>query len=471
MEVKLQLSLFMFFIPVSLALWQRVTVMEGRILTLTCPLRKAHRNHVEWRNPEHNIMFFNRQQALQDRRYSIINLSTSQFTISISKVSFKDGGNYTCSEYHHSHTNENIVEVTVLGTPKMEVVQHDGKYVIKCTAEGNHHPPQISWSLGQDESEVTHQEDIRHEVGIHKYTSEDKMQIQASDNGLVVKCLVRHPALHSNILMDFVRIGRSSRRSLLRTSTSSPTTAQPQRSTEVSRTTAGWLNDKTTPTPLTTHLFRPSSENSTKLNNPSDEPKTITASTGLHLNTTTPSHQSTDGSTHTWNSTVSNTSSTTGWTISTVTENSPGYNSSEGNRNIGDASEPERRKGNTGKATLLVLLVTCLIVGLLVVVIFFSIKLRRAHLIWKRENEESEPSSESSKSKSSQEEKQAQGQRRKGLFNTAFTQYVAEAPTEIPTPSTSSSAPEAAESVKEEKTFEAHLSTTTATNNMKETEL
>lgn len=29
----------------------------------------------------------------------------------------------------------------------MKVVEHEGKRVIKCTAEGNHHPPQISWQM------------------------------------------------------------------------------------------------------------------------------------------------------------------------------------------------------------------------------------------------------------------------------------------------------------------------------------
>lgn len=38
----------------------------------------------------------------------------------------------------------------------------------------------------------------------------------------------------------------------------------------------------------------------------------------------------------------------------------------------------------TGSSSLLVFLVTCLIFGLLVVVIFFAIKLRRAHITWKR---------------------------------------------------------------------------------------
>lgn len=51
---------------------------------------------------------------MKDKRYTINKLSESEFTISISSVTFKDGGNYTCSQYAHN-TIEKKVEVTVLG--------------------------------------------------------------------------------------------------------------------------------------------------------------------------------------------------------------------------------------------------------------------------------------------------------------------------------------------------------------------
>lgn len=31
----------------------------------------------------------------------------------------------------------------------MEVTKHNGKFVIKCTAEGNHYPPKIFWKLNR----------------------------------------------------------------------------------------------------------------------------------------------------------------------------------------------------------------------------------------------------------------------------------------------------------------------------------
>lgn len=59
-------------------------------------------------------MFSLLSPALKDKRYSINTLSVSEFTISISNVNFDDGGNYTCSQYHHQIA-EKQVEVTVLG--------------------------------------------------------------------------------------------------------------------------------------------------------------------------------------------------------------------------------------------------------------------------------------------------------------------------------------------------------------------
>lgn len=59
--------------------------------------------------------------ALRNKRYSIIKLSESEFTISISNVTFKDGGNYTCSQYDH-HTIERKVEVTVFGEYKVVII-------------------------------------------------------------------------------------------------------------------------------------------------------------------------------------------------------------------------------------------------------------------------------------------------------------------------------------------------------------
>uniref|UniRef100_UPI003AB0A32E uncharacterized protein isoform X2 n=1 Tax=Centroberyx gerrardi TaxID=166262 RepID=UPI003AB0A32E len=469
MELKLQLSLFMLFIEASLAVWQHVTVLEGATLTLTCPITNAHRSHVEWKDPKGYVMFFNHNKALKDRRYSIDKLSKAEFTISVSEVTFKDGGNYTCRQYNHGVT-EKTVEVTVLGHPKMEVVRHGGKVVIKCTAVGNHYPPKIYWRLGHG-IEIAAQPHYLLEEGISTYVSVDKLHVQSVGKKVKVKCLVRHPALHTEPLMDFIEIGRTSTKFPRTTLTSSPTT-QPQRSTEMPRTT----RERTTNT-TTTDLYGPSSERSVT----SSEPETVTSSTGSHLSSTTNASESSvlPGSTGTKNDTISNVTSTTGGTpVSEATEENTSYNGTEGNSTRGGFDEKDKQTGNEGSSSLLVFLVTCLIFALLVVVIFFAVKLRRAHILWKRvfivtENEESEQSEESSKSKSSNEERHNQGQRRRGLFNMGFTKYVIEEPTEITT-ATNTTVVTAAESLNKEQTSEPHISPQTAasaSNHIKETEL
>ncbi|XP_051766909.1 cytotoxic and regulatory T-cell molecule isoform X2 [Ctenopharyngodon idella] len=111
--------------------------------------------------------------------------------------------------------------------------------------------------------------------------------------------------------------------------------------------------------------------------------------------------------------------------INSSESNSPeGYLTKNGTNSqdlgIGDKDKQINHKESS---PLLILLVTSLIIALLIVVSFFVIRLRRAHIAWKKENEESEQSVESSKSKSSHEEKQSQERRRQGFWNSNFTEY------------------------------------------------
>ncbi|XP_044078620.1 cytotoxic and regulatory T-cell molecule isoform X2 [Siniperca chuatsi] len=457
MELKLQLSVFILLIQVSVAVWQRVTVLKGQTVNLRCPITNVHKTNVDWKNPEGYVMFFNHNKGIKDKRYSLNKLSESEFTISISNVTFKDGGTYTCSEYGHQ-TRENKVEVTVLGFPKMTVAKHEGKFVIKCTAEGNHYPPQIFWRLNHEPEIIPLVQVLQEDK---KYVAMHLLNLQSVKNRVTVKCLVRHPALHSRPLMSFVKIGHSTKSR--RTTTISSPTAQPQGATP------GWFRHGRTTMYLSTRDVKgPSSESSVKL---SAVPATVTASTGFPLNhvTATGSHLSISGSTRRRNDTISNATSTTGWTVSETKEDITFYNHTEGNR-TGSFNDPKMQT-ETESSSLLVLLVTCLIFGLLVVVIFFAIKLRRAHITWKRENEDSDPSEDSSKSKSSQEERNSQGQRRRGLVNTAFTQYVVEEPTVI-TSVINTAAMAAAESVNKEQTSQPQApGLTSAKCDIKETEL
>ncbi|XP_005753234.1 cytotoxic and regulatory T-cell molecule [Pundamilia nyererei] len=407
MELKLVLSVFVLYIEVSLAVLQHVTVMEGENLSLSCPVTNADKTNVDWKNPKGFVMFFNHNQALKDKRYRIDTLSESKFSISVSSVKFNDGGNYTCSHYGDQIT-EKIVEVTVLGYPKMSKTKHEGKTVIKCTAVGNHFAPQISWKI-DDGSEFLARNQFQQEA--KKYISTGMIEILSVEKRVTVKCLVRHPALKSKHLMNFVIIRRDSKASL-HTSTVSPHTVKG--STKVPGTTTMWIRHNRTAVYSTTrNENKPLSESSTVPSSlqasTSDPEMSITRSPQIPVTGPTDPHLSTSG-----------------WTYSPETTENITIDNMDSNT-TGNFDLNMHRKDQEN-SSLLVLLVTCLICGLLVVVIFFAIKLRRAHIAWKRENEDSNPSEESSKSKSSHEEKTSQAQRRRGLFNTAFTQYVVEEP-------------------------------------------
>ncbi|XP_037543650.1 cytotoxic and regulatory T-cell molecule [Nematolebias whitei] len=367
---------------ISLGAWQAVTVVKGQTVTFRCTMTNAHRTHVEWKNPDGHIMFFNERKVLWDKRYSIVKLSQSEFSISISNVSFKDGGNYTCCQYKQKPV-EKTVELTVLDHPRLSVTKHEGKHVIKCSAQGNHHPPQISWEFDHQPEFTAHGLNVHHED--KKYVSTDFLHVYPVKNRVTVKCLVRHPALHNKTLMTFVQIGREKRN--IRTTRPRLSTVQPEESTAGLGLTSSWSSPATGPSFTVRQTF---------------------SSTGL-VPATASSPNTTDGT-----------------SVSEPAPNITVYNTAR--TNTTESRGADLQTGTRRTSHVLLLLVTSLILGLLVVVLFFTVKLRRAHVAWKRENEESDPSEESSKSKSSQEDKKPQGQWRKGLFSTTFTQYVVEEP-------------------------------------------
>ncbi|XP_008330836.1 cytotoxic and regulatory T-cell molecule isoform X2 [Cynoglossus semilaevis] len=417
MEVKLLLIAFLLLVQDSLAVWRNVTVIKGQTLHLHCPIKNAHKTTVEWRNPQNNIMFFNKNRVLRNKKYRIDRLSMSEFTVSVSNVTISDGGIYTCSHYGHQ-TIEKQVKVTVLSLPVISFTQHDGRMAIKCVAEGNYHAPEISWKLDKG-PEIFPQAQVHTED--NKYVSVDVLQIHSVDTTVTVKCLVRHPALHLPALMNFIKVERNGAKFHATTTISLPKTELLESTEALTKMPTRSGHGKTTTVSLTTSDVNKSpsvSHNKTSAVSSnhtfsSSEPQTITVPTVFPDNTIT----ATDSH-----------FSPTGWTsIDQTTENSV-FNNTERNNTV-NQNELDMRRGRNGSSSLLVFLVTCLIFCLLVVVVFFAVKLRRAHIIWRKENEDSDPSEDSSKSKSSQEEKNNKEQKRRGHLNTAFTQYVTEGPT------------------------------------------
>ncbi|KAG5843847.1 hypothetical protein ANANG_G00155240 [Anguilla anguilla] len=374
---------------------ENITVMEGDTLILRCSIHVANVTHLEWKNPNGFVIFFNSHKALRNKRYRLVTFSHSEYTISMANVNFKDGGHYTCLQYTQPVITKRF-KVTVVGFPKLEMTEHEDRTAIKCSAEANSSPPRISWRFESGlQLDAPH---AQYQCGVNpdKCSSVDIILVQALKRRVTVKCIIHHQALNSH-LMNFISITKDSTEE------------------QFSSATVGyWSSTADTTEQATQSTIDP---HSGFTGNPTVAVTTISALTNTSTN-----------------------SSFGGNTTAAVTTISALTNTST-NSSVGEPqNEWDQRDSERQSAPVLIFLVTCLILGLLVVVIFFLIKLRKAHVIWKLENENSEQSLESSKSKSSHEEKQSQERKlgtsviNPGYQNTNFTRYIAEeAPAEAAT--------------------------------------
>ncbi|KAI4895928.1 hypothetical protein NFI96_031272 [Prochilodus magdalenae] len=374
---------------------KHITAMKGQMLTLTCPLRNFHKSeHVEWRNPDGFLMFFNKHRALKDMRNEVSVLTKSKYSIRISDITFKDGGVYKCLHYGNQVITKRY-RVVVLSGPVLEKTEHEDKTIIKCSASGNGQLPTISWLL-ESGLEIDAYPNYILENSSNKYTAVSHLSVKSHKRRVTVKCLVHHPALHGATLIDFVHIGDQD--------ADEKTSLAPE---YISTTTEKVV------TPTLVPQF-----------------SSTTFSGSSYSGSETTDVQQTDVNSTSYNSTNANDTTefifeTTEGTSLNITTDSP--NSTSGAENVNESSR-EKIQNKKGNSALLVMLVTCLIFALIVVLAFFLLRLRKAHLAWKQENEENDQSVESSKSKSSNEEKQRQNQqqRGRGLWNTSFTKYKVE---------------------------------------------
>ncbi|XP_065115440.1 cytotoxic and regulatory T-cell molecule [Paramisgurnus dabryanus] len=359
---------------------KHLIVAEGDTLVLKC-LRRNSSAEIEWRNREGHVMFFNTHKGLKDPRSSVFTFNNFEYTIHLSNVTLKDEGVYKCLMYEQRVITKRY-KVKVLGTPKIEMAEYGDQTIIKCTTAANGPPPELSWLMSGIEIEA--QPNTLREVGSIRSAVVSVLKIKTHISKATVICLAKHRDLQKP-LVDFIIIKNDS--VMVPTSSYSTTRDQPKTETMITVTSA----------PLFTSTAH------AELTSIPERPEVTSAGESTTLNST----------------------------IIYYTNSSDGNSTEETQKNNvtsqeGFGVENEHKKHHTDKnpsSPLLVLLVTCLIFCLLIVVIFFAIKLRRAHLAWKKENEESEPSVESSKSKSSHEEKQAQERRRKGFWNSNFTEY------------------------------------------------
>ncbi|XP_027005213.1 cytotoxic and regulatory T-cell molecule [Tachysurus fulvidraco] len=370
---------------------KQISVVQGDTLTLTCPIKNTNmRDAVEWRNPDGFLLFFNRHRVLKDKRKAFVTLTASKSSISLTGIKFKDAGVYKCLRYKKKVSTKRY-KVIVIGVPKLEMDQQEDKTLLKCSASANEHPPRLSW-LMDNGLEIAAHPYYEFENASNKYTAVSQLTLNVPKKRVTVKCLVRHSALHGSELETFIHLGDQSQ------------------DTTSSSTTLGSTDTTVIPTVFsnTSFTYSHSASETTNYNN-----TTVNKST-----------EETSGRTNILSNTTDN---ETNKTISETTDGTPSNTSIESSsNNTGNNHTQLNTRIERGNSPLLVLLVTCLIICLFVVLVFFLVRLRKAHIAWKKENEESDQSVESSRSKTSSEEKQKQQQRGQGFCNTNFTKYKAE---------------------------------------------
>ncbi|XP_016132246.1 cytotoxic and regulatory T-cell molecule [Sinocyclocheilus grahami] len=368
-----------------------LTVAEGETLVLKCPRKNfSEDGHMEWRNPQGHLFFFNNEKALRDPRSSIFTLNNSEYTFHLSNITLNDEGLYKCLLYDNTVITKRF-KVKVLGMPKIEMSEYKDKTIIKCSAEANGHPPELSWVISGVEIEAL--PNTLREERSNRALAVSILTVKTHIRTATVKCLAKHTALPKQ-LINFITIENHS--VTASTTRYSSTRDELKTDTMITATSAPAISS-------TAHMELSSISESTEVFPTED----VTTSNSMQVE-----------------------EHSTAIDISLITHN---INSSESNspdefltKNATNSQGFGKQHDLKESSHWLILLVTCLVICLLIVVIFFVIKLRRAHIAWKKENEESDQSVESSKSKSSHEEKQAQQRRRQGFWNSNFTEYKVE---------------------------------------------
>ncbi|XP_016345845.1 cytotoxic and regulatory T-cell molecule-like [Sinocyclocheilus anshuiensis] len=367
-----------------------LTVAEGETLVLRCPRKNFSENgHMEWRNPQGHLLFFNNKKALRDSRSSIFHLSSSEYTLHMSNVTLKDEGLYRCLLYDNKVISKRF-KVKVLEIPKIEMAEYKDKTIIKCSAAANGHPPELSWQISGVEIEAL--SNTLREERSSRSLAISLLTVKTHIRKATVMCLAKHTALPKQ-LINFVIIENHS----VTASTTRYSSTRDELTTDVmiTATSAPVISS-------TAHVELSSISESTEVLPTRDS-------------TTSNSIQVEEHSTAT--------------NISLTTHNINSSNSPDEFLTKNDTNSQGFGKQDLKESSpLLILLVTSLVICLLIVVIFFLFRLQKAHLAWKKENEESDQSVESSKSKSSHEEKRSQERRRQGFWNSNFTEYNLEEP-------------------------------------------
>ncbi|KAK2099662.1 hypothetical protein P7K49_021010 [Saguinus oedipus] len=360
---------------------ETITVEEGQTLKLKCVTSLKKTSSLQWLTPTGFTIFLNEHPAFKNSKYQLLHYSANQLSISVPNVTLQDEGVYKCLHYSDLVSTKEV-KVIVLETndtlttpfkPILEVSvirKENGEEhaVLMCSALRSKPPPQITWLLGNgmEVSSGTHHE---FETDGKKCNSTSTLIVHTYGKNSTVDCIIRHRGLQGGKLAapfrfeDLVTDEETASDTLERSSLSSQDPQQPT-------STGGFI-------PLGVHIVALC--NGLKSKTLQKEKKKLeTSISGMEDSSTS--------------ETDKEDKEQTAQDPDLATEANPQY--------IGLA----RKKSGI----LLLTLVSFLIFILFIIVQLFIMKLRKAHVIWKKENEVSEHTLESYRSRSNNEETSSQ---------------------------------------------------------------
>ncbi|XP_009993328.1 PREDICTED: cytotoxic and regulatory T-cell molecule [Chaetura pelagica] len=380
---------------------ETTTLKEGEDLHLPCTLSSDSSSARQWLNPQGFAIFLNSQRGLRDRRYKLVQYSKDELTIQLSNVTVHDEGIYRCFYYSIPFKSKNkTVEVLAApSNPVLEVSQgRERTIILSCYTQGCKPQPQVSWLL---DNGIELPGDTKHklEADGKKWSTTSTLTVLAYGPNSSASCIVRHRALGEENLMASFWFGDLSRIA----TKPNPTPTMPEVDTRVSE-----------------------KEQSTGSEQPTSPSAAAEDSVGAS-STSTPTQQNLQPNvTSAWSEVTSdaegNRELVGSWSHhvpkgteaalrgNTTEEELPRTEPTSPSENVTVIpaitcekdlnSESFQKKENH---LLLPILVTALIFVMLIIVLLFMRKLKKAHGVWKKENDVSEQTLESYKSKSNED--------------------------------------------------------------------
>ncbi|KAM9655849.1 cytotoxic and regulatory T-cell molecule [Morphnus guianensis] len=366
---------------------ETITLKEGEDLNLHCTLSSDNSSARQWLNPHGFAIFLNTQRALRDQRYKLIRSSKDELSIQLSNVTVHDEGDYKCFYYGIPFKSKNKT-VKVLATPSNPVLEvsrdTERSITLSCYTQGSKPQPQITWLL---DNGIELPGDTKHklEADGKKWTTTSTLTVLSYGPNSTASCIVHHQALREEKLMASFRF-----EDLPRTATKpNPAPASLEVDMRVSE------NEKSTVTAAVSDL------NSSTASAPSypqhTGSKVTPAAAGKEELAGSSSYRVPNGTETAFNGNVTE-EELSRTEASLPSENVTVISIITFEQDL--KSEGIKKKQNN---LLLPILVAALIFVLLIIVLLFMRKLKKAHGVWKRENDVSEQTLESYKSKSNED--------------------------------------------------------------------